>query len=69
MRKVVREAIAAVHEQGGSNVRVSEGGRHTRIHFTGPDGKRSVVLLHRGSVVSRWFPTQVRSQIRRKLVK
>lgn len=69
MRKVVRDAIAAVHDAGGSNVRVSEGGKHTRIHFTGPDGKRSLVLLHRGSVVSRWFPTQVRSEIRRKLSK
>ncbi|MBR0860901.1 hypothetical protein ACVIWV_006001 [Bradyrhizobium diazoefficiens] len=69
MRKVVRDVIAAVHDAGGSNVRVSEGGRHTRIHFTAPDGKRTVVLLHRGSVVSRWFPTQVRSQIRRKLSK
>ncbi|MGY8665708.1 hypothetical protein Q3C01_25570 [Bradyrhizobium sp. UFLA05-109] len=67
MRKVVRDAIAAIRDAGGSNVRVSEAGRHTRIHFTGPDGKRSLVLLHRGSVVSRWFPTQVRSQIRRKL--
>lgn len=69
MRKLVRDVVAAVHEEGGSNVRVSQGAKHTRVHFTGPEGKRSLVILHRGTAIGRWFHTAIRSQIRRKLAK
>jgi hypothetical protein len=69
MRKLVRDVVAAVRDAGGSNVRVSEGGKHTRIHFTGPEGHRSIVLIHRGTAIGRWFHTAIRSQIRRKLAK
>jgi hypothetical protein len=69
MRKLVRDAIAIVRQAGGSDVRVSEGGKHTRIYFTGPKGKQTAVLIHRGTDVCRWFHAAIRSQIRRKLAK
>jgi hypothetical protein len=67
MRKLVREIIAYVREAGGSDVRVSEGGSHTRIHFTNPAGSHRYVILHRGSTVSRRYVNMIRSQLRRKV--
>jgi hypothetical protein len=69
MRKLLRDVITAVREAGGANVLVSEGGKHTRISFTGPDGKQSAVLIHRGTAVADRLPAILRSQIRRKLAK
>jgi hypothetical protein len=69
MRKLLRDVVAVVRQAGGTDVRVSEGGKHTRIHFTGPEGRRSIVLIHRGNAVCRWFPTMIRRQILRKLAK
>jgi hypothetical protein len=69
MRKLVRNVIASVLKEGGSNIEIWEGGKHTRIAFAGPDGRRCSVLIQRGTLVSPRFPIAIRSQIRRKLAK
>jgi hypothetical protein len=65
MRKHVRETIATIRDAGGSNIRVEEGGRHTRIWFTNADGVECPVTIHRGAIVKSRFAANIRSQIRR----
>jgi hypothetical protein len=65
MRKLVREVQTFVRRAGGSNVWISEGGRHTRVNFTA-DGRDTFLLIHRGNIVTSRFPAMIRSQLRRK---
>jgi hypothetical protein len=67
VRKLVRDAITLVREAGGSNVWMSEGGKHTRIHFTTTAGRQTILLIHRGSLVKTRFAPMLRSQLRKKL--
>jgi hypothetical protein len=67
MRKLVREIVTFVREAGGSDVWVSQGGRHTRIHFTSPTGRRSHLLIHRGGTITTRYAAMIRSQVRRKI--
>lgn len=67
MRKMVRDLIGDIREAGGSHVRVSEGGNHTRVHFTTPRGSHACMLIHRGTDVSRRYAGMLRSQLRRKV--
>jgi hypothetical protein len=69
MRKLLRNVLASILKEGGSKIEIWEGGKHTRIAFTGPDGRRSNVLIQRGTAASPRLPTAIRSQIRRKLAK
>ncbi|MCD9817624.1 hypothetical protein [Bradyrhizobium japonicum] len=63
----MREIVSFVREAGGSDVWVSEGGKHTRIHFTGPNGRKSHLLIHRGETVTTRYAAMIRSQLRRKM--
>ncbi|KYK44658.1 hypothetical protein A1D31_36385 [Bradyrhizobium liaoningense] len=67
MRKLMREIVTLVREAGGSDVWVSEGGKHTRVHFTGPNGRKSHLLIHRGETVTTRYAAMIRSQLRRKI--
>jgi hypothetical protein len=67
MRKMVRDIIGEVREAGGSDVRVSEGGNHTRVHFMTPRGSHACMLIHRGTNVSKRYTGMLRSQMRRKM--
>jgi hypothetical protein len=66
VRKLVRDAITLVREAGGSNVWVSEGGRHTRVHFTTAAGRQTMLVIHRGNIVTTRFASSLRSRLRRK---
>ncbi|WP_074448479.1 hypothetical protein [Bradyrhizobium yuanmingense] len=48
MQKLMRETIRIIRDSGGSGIFVAQGSRHTRIHFTGRDGRRRVVLIPKG---------------------
>jgi hypothetical protein len=63
----MRDVVAFVRAAGGSNVWVSQGGRHTRIHFTCPEGRQTFLLIHRGNTVSTRFTAMIRSQLRRRI--
>lgn len=65
----MRDVVASVRAAGGSNVWVSQGGRHTRIHFTNPEGRQTFLLIHRGNAVSSRFSGMIRSQLRRRMKK
>jgi hypothetical protein len=65
MRRLVRETIVKIRDAGGTSIRISEGGRHTRVHFTGTGGEECTVLIHRGNIVTTRFAGMIRSQLRR----
>ncbi|MEY9404387.1 hypothetical protein ABIF66_004237 [Bradyrhizobium japonicum] len=67
MRKLVREVVTFVRNAGGSDVWVSQGGKHTRINFTDPSGRKSHLLIHRGETVTTRYAAMIRSQLRRKI--
>jgi|GEM_PF-5008024 len=67
MRKLVRDIVGDIRNAGGSDVRISEGGNHTRVHFVTPSGARSMLLIHRGTDVSKRYARMLRSQLRRKV--
>lgn len=64
MRKLVREAIALIRDNGGTDVRVSEGGNHTFVEFEVGE-RRERVILHRGGKVRSRQASSLRSMIRR----
>jgi len=65
----MRDVVTLVRDAGGSNVWVSQGGRHTRIHFTNTEGRQTFLLIHRGNAVSSRFSRMIRSQLRRRIKK
>ncbi len=67
MRKLVRDIANAVRKLGGSDVSITEGGRHTRVNFTDRAGNRRSIALHRGGAVSSRYVAMLRSQLRRKV--
>jgi len=66
VRSNLRYAIDMIRRGGGDNVAVRQGGRHTRVEFVTPDGKRGSLTLHRGSHQSSRYADSVRSQLRRE---
>jgi hypothetical protein len=67
MRKLVRDIIGEIRDAGCADVRISEGGNHTRVHFTTPQGRHATMLIHRGADVSKRYVGMLRSQLRRKV--
>lgn len=66
MRALLRDAIRLVRAEGGTNVRVRNGGKHTFIEFDA-HGQPARVTIHSGGIVTKRFEPMIRSQIRRKL--
>ncbi|MBR0879148.1 hypothetical protein ACVMGC_004812 [Bradyrhizobium barranii subsp. barranii] len=64
MRKLMRETIKIIRDNGGSDVIVSQGSRHTRIHFTCHDGRRRMLLIPQGHAKSH-IAIGIRSRVRR----
>lgn len=67
MRKLMRETIKLIRDYGGSDVLVTQGTRHTRIHFTSRDGRRLTLLIPQGHATNWRFVAGIRSQIRRRI--
>ncbi|WFU42564.1 hypothetical protein QA640_08910 [Bradyrhizobium sp. CB82] len=67
MRKLVRDIVGDIRDAGGSDVRITEGGSHTRVHFTTRRGYHACLLIHRGTDVSKRYAGMLRSQLRRKI--
>jgi hypothetical protein len=66
MRRLIRELIAEIRKAGGLEIHISEGGRHTHVHFRCCDGDHQRVVVHRGDKVKSYYPGRMRSQVRRK---
>ncbi len=66
MRKLVRDIVAIVRASGGCDVWISEGSRHTRVHFTTETGRHTFLVSHRGNIVTSRHLAMIRSQMRRK---
>jgi hypothetical protein len=66
MQKAMRDIITLVRASGGSDVWVSQGGRHTRVHFTTPAGRQTLLIIHRGNRVSSRYVAMIRSRLRRE---
>ena len=64
MRKLMRETIKIIRDSGGSHVIVTQGSRHTRIHFTDHDGRRRMVVIPQGHAKSH-IAAGIRSRVRR----
>lgn len=66
--KVLRDAVHEIRKSGGTEVQVFNGGKHTHIHFVNAAGRKQIITLHRGNIVSwrtgAWLRAQLRSGVR-----
>lgn len=65
MRKVLREALNVIRDGGGTDISVTDGGRHAFIEFT-VSGERHRVPVHRGGKFMSYEASRLRSQLRRR---
>lgn len=66
MQKMVREIIGCIRNAGGSEITISQGGRHVRLEFKTAEGRKTFMLVHRGSVNRTTYLTMVRRRLRQE---